>query len=52
MSFASDIKKEISGISLDDCCLKAELYEIIRLKSSIMISNRNFKATFTTAVIQ
>lgn len=52
MSFASDIKKEISGISLDDCCLKAELYEIIRLKSSIMISNRNFKVTFTTAVIQ
>lgn len=52
MSFASDIKKEISSIALDDCCLKAELYEIIRLKSSISISNHNFKVTFATSSIQ
>ncbi|MGD9639601.1 MAG: DNA-binding protein WhiA [Alphaproteobacteria bacterium] len=49
MSFASDIKKEISGLTLDDCCYKAELYELIRLKSSISISNHNFKVTFATS---
>lgn len=48
MSFASDIKREIASISVNDCCLRAELYEIIRLKSSISISNQNFKITFIT----
>lgn len=46
MSFASEIKKEISQIEVDDCCLKAELYEIVRLKSTLSISNHNFKVSF------
>lgn len=52
MSFASDIKREISNIPVDDCCLRAELYERIRLKSTISISNHNFRITFTTTSIQ
>jgi hypothetical protein len=52
MSFASEIKKEISNLPVDDCCLKAELYEIVRLKSSLSITNHNFKATFATSSLQ
>jgi DNA-binding protein WhiA len=48
MSFSSEVKKEISLIQGEDCCTRAELYELIRLRSMVSISNRNFKITFTT----
>jgi len=51
MSFANEVKREIAGLTVDKCCLKAELYEIIRLKSSLSISNLNYKITFTTTAI-
>ncbi|NLD27013.1 MAG: DNA-binding protein WhiA [Acholeplasmataceae bacterium] len=48
MSFSSEVKKEIGLIQGEDCCIRAELYELIRLRSMVSISNRNFKITFTT----
>lgn len=48
MSFSNDIKKEIAQTAADDCCLKAEIYEIIRLRGSVSYSNRNFKITIAT----
>lgn len=51
MSFANDVKRELSQIPENDCCLKAELYEIVRLKSSLSLNNQNFKITFTTTSI-
>ena len=48
MSFSSEVKKEIGLIQGEDCCLSAELYELIRLRASVSFSNRNFKITFTT----
>lgn len=48
MSFSSEVKKEISNIETDECCLKAELYSIFRLRGTLSISNKNFYITFTT----
>lgn len=48
MSFASDVKKEIAQVAVDECCFKAELYALIRLRSTISISLKNYKITFTT----
>ena len=38
MSFSSDVKKELSNITCDLCCLKAELYSIIKFKGKIKLS--------------
>ena len=50
MSFASEVKKEISNIQGDDCCLKAELYSIIKYRSTIKISTGNFKIEIITTM--
>lgn len=38
MSFSSDVKKELANIECDECCLRAELYAIIRFKSELKLS--------------
>lgn len=50
MSFSSDVKKELSTISGDLCCMKAELYSIIRFRSSIMISRGGFEVEIVTTL--
>lgn len=39
MSFASDIKKELTNMPIKDCCGKAELSALIRMNGSISFSN-------------
>ncbi|MFA7435028.1 MAG: DNA-binding protein WhiA [Bacilli bacterium] len=48
MSFASEVKKELAAIKVDNCCLSAELHQIIRLRSSLILNNKNFKIALTT----
>ena len=50
MSFSSDVKKELSTISSDLCCMKAELYSIIRFRSSIMIARGGFEVEIVTTL--
>ena len=38
MSFASDVRSELTKIEADDCCIKAELYGIIKYKSTLKLS--------------
>ncbi|RPF54395.1 DNA-binding protein WhiA [Aquisalibacillus elongatus] len=42
MSFASDTKKELTGIEIDDCCKRAELAALIRMNGSLSFSNRQY----------
>ncbi|WP_018660862.1 DNA-binding protein WhiA [Heyndrickxia acidiproducens] len=40
MSFASDIKKELTNLAVKDCCIKSELSALIRMNGSLSFSNR------------
>jgi hypothetical protein len=40
MSFASETKKELTNLSVKDCCSKAELSALIRMNGSLSFSNR------------
>lgn len=51
MSFANEVKKELSAVKVEDCCLRAELHQMIRLRASIMLNNKNFKITLTTTAL-
>ncbi|MGM8215243.1 DNA-binding protein WhiA [Bacillaceae bacterium W0354] len=42
MSFASDTKKELTGIESDDCCKRGELAALIRMNGSLSFSNRQY----------
>ncbi|QSS99553.1 DNA-binding protein WhiA [Pontibacillus sp. ALD_SL1] len=42
MSFASETKKELTGIEVEPCCMEAELAALIRMNGSISFSNRNY----------
>ncbi|GAA0462992.1 DNA-binding protein WhiA [Alkalibacillus silvisoli] len=42
MSFASETKKELTGIQSDDCCKQAELSALIRMNGSLSFSNRQY----------
>ena len=42
MSFASDIKKELTTLPIKDCCGKAELAALIRINGSVSFANRKF----------
>ncbi|RDW15706.1 DNA-binding protein WhiA [Oceanobacillus chungangensis] len=42
MSFASEIKKELTAIEVDECCLRAELAALIRMNGAISFSSRNY----------
>ncbi len=50
MSFSSEVKNELSKVNVDLCCMKAELYSIIRFRSSLMISKGNFKIEIITTL--
>lgn len=50
MSFSSDVKKELSNIDVDICCMKAELYTIIKFRSTIMISRGNLEVEIVTTL--
>lgn len=38
MSFSSEVKKELANIEADNCCVKAELYGIIKYKATLKLS--------------
>ncbi|MBB5173453.1 DNA-binding protein WhiA [Texcoconibacillus texcoconensis] len=40
MSFASETKKELTQLELDDCCVNAELSALIRMNGTISFGNR------------
>ncbi|WP_163099115.1 DNA-binding protein WhiA [Peribacillus alkalitolerans] len=40
MSFASEMKKELTTLDIKDCCTKAELAAMIRMNGSLSFSNR------------
>lgn len=40
MSFASETKKELTNITIKDCCVRAELSALIRMNGSLSFSNR------------
>lgn len=41
MSFASETKKELTTLEVNDCCAKAELSALIQMNGSLSFSNRN-----------
>lgn len=46
MSFTTFIKQEIASNDIDDCCKKAELSALVKLTSSLSISNKGFNLVF------
>ncbi|WP_430791040.1 DNA-binding protein WhiA [Virgibacillus flavescens] len=42
MSFASEIKKELTSIELDSCCVFAELSALIRMNGAISVSKQKY----------
>ena len=51
MSFSGDVKKELSSIPLNDCCLKAELYSAIRIRADISFGTEGADISFSTTQI-
>lgn len=48
MSFASDVKKELTLLLGDECCLKAELSALLRSNSEIFYSQQHLNVDFHT----
>lgn len=48
MSFATDVKKEIANVEVDEEGLKAELYGFLKLKGELIISNKKLICQFKT----
>src|SRR5690625_2319405 len=42
MSYASEIKKEVNEIEVDDCCVRAEAAALIRMNGTISVSKERF----------
>lgn len=42
MSFASEIKKELTGVEVDACCGQAELAALIRMNGSVSFSQQEY----------
>src|SRR5690625_1887523 len=42
MSFASQIKNELTDIQVDDCCVRAEVAALIRMNGTISVSKERF----------
>ncbi|MCG4834190.1 DNA-binding protein WhiA, partial [Mediterraneibacter faecis] len=40
MSFASEIKKELTNLAVKDCCVRSELSALIRMNGSLSFSNK------------
>ena len=50
MSFSSNVKKELANIECEECCLKAELYAIIKFKSNLKIGFNKLSVTISTTL--
>ncbi|SHH35838.1 DNA-binding protein WhiA [Virgibacillus chiguensis] len=48
MSFASEIKKELTAIEVDDCCKYAELAALVRMNGAISISKQKYTLDIQT----
>lgn len=48
MSFASEIKKELTSIDVEDCCSEAELAAIIRMNGALSISKDKYALDIQT----
>lgn len=48
MSFASEVKKELTQIEADSCCLKAETAAFIRMNGSLSFSNKQWSLDVQT----
>jgi len=48
LSFASETKKEMTQIEVDDCCGKAELSALIRMNGTLSFSNRQLSLDIQT----
>ncbi|GAB3057165.1 DNA-binding protein WhiA [Virgibacillus ainsalahensis] len=42
MSFASEIKKELTGIEMDSCCSQSELTALIRMNGAVSLSRQDY----------
>jgi cell division protein WhiA len=42
MSFASEIKKELTNVEADTCCLESELAALVRMNGTFSLSNREY----------
>ncbi|WP_100010481.1 DNA-binding protein WhiA [Lentibacillus sediminis] len=42
MSFASEIKKELTSMEVEDCCVRAELTALIRMNGVVSFSRENY----------
>ncbi|MFC4557482.1 DNA-binding protein WhiA [Virgibacillus kekensis] len=42
MSFASEIKKELTGVELDTCCKYAELAALVRMNGAVSMSRQGY----------
>src|SRR5690625_119248 len=42
MSFASEIKKELTGMEIDTCCRSAELAALVRMNGAISVSKHKY----------
>ncbi|TGB02299.1 DNA-binding protein WhiA [Halobacillus salinus] len=42
MSFASEIKKELTNVEADTCCMESELAALIRMNGTFSLSNREY----------
>jgi len=48
MSFTRDVKQELASVDVEDCCLKAELYSFVLLRSTIKVIKENPTISFST----
>ncbi|MFC2947231.1 DNA-binding protein WhiA [Virgibacillus sediminis] len=42
MSFASEIKKELTAMEVEECCIQSELAALIRMNGALSVSRQNF----------
>lgn len=42
MSFASEIKKELTNVEADTCCMESELAALVRMNGTFSLSNREY----------
>lgn len=50
MSFSKELKKELTTLQVNTCCLKAELYGIIRFKASLLLIQNHFGVQISTTI--
>ncbi|WP_163970510.1 DNA-binding protein WhiA [Oceanobacillus halotolerans] len=48
MSFASEIKKELTGVEVDECCTYAELAALIRMNGAVSVSKQGYSLDVQT----